>query len=51
MVRSSAFISQACLTCSGGLQNVSGMTGQVSTQLEIITQLARELGHRTGYYL
>jgi len=36
------------LGCSS---NGSGLTGQAPTWLEIITQLARKLGHQIGYYL
>jgi len=35
----------------GGLQNGGGVTGKAPTRLEIITQVARELGHQIGYYL
>jgi len=35
----------------GSSSNGSGVNRQVSTQLEIITRLARKLGHRIGYYL
>jgi len=54
----SGFFSQAfsnfsgVLECSGGLQMaVVWLDKYVSTQLEISTQLASELGHQIGYYL
>jgi len=37
--------------CNASFSNGSGVTGQASTQLEIATQMARELGHQIGYCL
>jgi len=35
----------------GWSSNGSDVTGQASTQLEIVSQLAKKLGHQIGHYL
>jgi len=50
----SAFLGAVFLSLSdvlGWSSNGSGVNRQLSTQLEITAQLARELGHQIGYYL
>jgi len=54
MIHWSAFLGAVFSGLSDMLKwssNGSGVNGQVSTRLEIATQLARKLGHQIGYCL